>query len=186
MRDMTHSYVWHDSFICVTWLIHMCDMTHSYVWHDSFIGVTGLIHTAQHFQLSHLLYSYVTWRIHVCDVTHLICVTWLIHMYDMTHSCVSNDPFIYPTWLFFTHESDREGGSKLVYIQWFCSTFFLNPFIFEESVMKHNGSGYVMCHTWIWQHPSMSHIAQIEWIIVLSAVWYGLLIYATWLIRMWD
>ena len=27
--DMTHSYVWHDSFICVTWLTHMCDMTHS-------------------------------------------------------------------------------------------------------------------------------------------------------------
>jgi len=41
---MTHSYVWHDSFICVTWLIHMCDMTHSYVWHDSFICVTWLIH----------------------------------------------------------------------------------------------------------------------------------------------
>jgi len=38
--DTTHSYVWHDSFICVTWLIHMCDMTHSYVWHDSFICVT--------------------------------------------------------------------------------------------------------------------------------------------------
>ena len=37
----------HDSFICVTWLIHMCvtwliymrDMTHLYVWHDSFICV---------------------------------------------------------------------------------------------------------------------------------------------------
>jgi len=27
--DMTHSCVWHDSFICVTWLIHMCDVTHS-------------------------------------------------------------------------------------------------------------------------------------------------------------
>jgi len=25
-------HMWHDSFICVTWLIHMCDMTHSYVW----------------------------------------------------------------------------------------------------------------------------------------------------------
>jgi len=37
---MTHSYVWHDSFICVTWLIHMCDVTHSYVWHDSFTYVT--------------------------------------------------------------------------------------------------------------------------------------------------
>ena len=43
--DMTHSYVWHDSFICVTWLIHLCDMTHSYVWHGSFICVAWLIHT---------------------------------------------------------------------------------------------------------------------------------------------
>jgi len=55
--DMTHPYVcqdslyvWHDSFISVTWLIHMYDMTHpyvchdsSYVWHDSFIRVPGLI-----------------------------------------------------------------------------------------------------------------------------------------------
>ena len=64
-RDMTHSYVWHDSlgvwhdlFTYLTWLIHMCDMTHShmydktqsYVWHDSF--------------------TYVTWLIHIRDVTH--------------------------------------------------------------------------------------------------------------------
>jgi len=35
MWSKNDSYVWHDSFICVTWLIHMCDMTHSYVWHDS-------------------------------------------------------------------------------------------------------------------------------------------------------
>jgi len=40
MRDMPHSYVWPDSFICVTWLIHMCDMTHSYAWHDSLRFVT--------------------------------------------------------------------------------------------------------------------------------------------------
>jgi len=50
MCDMTHSYVWHDSFTCVTWLIHMCDMTHLHVWHDSFICVT--------------------WLIHMCDMTH--------------------------------------------------------------------------------------------------------------------
>ena len=31
MCDMTHSYVWHDSFIQVTWLIHTCDMTRSWV-----------------------------------------------------------------------------------------------------------------------------------------------------------
>jgi len=29
MCDTTHSYVWHDSFICVTWLIYLCDMPHS-------------------------------------------------------------------------------------------------------------------------------------------------------------
>jgi len=70
---MTHSYVWHDPFIRVTWLIHMCDMTHSYVWHDSFICVTRPIHT--------------------CDMTHsyvwldpFIRVTWPIHTYYMTHS----------------------------------------------------------------------------------------------------
>ena len=40
---MTHSYVWHDSFVCVTWLIRMCDVTHSYVRHDSFVCVTWLI-----------------------------------------------------------------------------------------------------------------------------------------------
>ena len=51
MCDMTHSYVWQNSFICVTWLIHMCDMTRYicvtwliiYVWHDSFTCVTWLI-----------------------------------------------------------------------------------------------------------------------------------------------
>jgi len=56
---MWDSYVWHDSLICVIWLIHMTDgsvyecarIRHLYVWHDS-----------------------------------LICVTWLIHMCDMTHS----------------------------------------------------------------------------------------------------
>ena len=31
---------WHDSLICVAWLmIRMCDMSHAYVWHDSFLIV---------------------------------------------------------------------------------------------------------------------------------------------------
>jgi len=40
--EMILSYVWHDSFICVTWLIHfhVCDMTLLYVWHDTFIRET--------------------------------------------------------------------------------------------------------------------------------------------------
>ena len=33
MCDMTHSHAWHESFTCVTWVIHMCDMSYSHVWH---------------------------------------------------------------------------------------------------------------------------------------------------------
>jgi len=92
--DITDLCVWHASFICVTWLIHMWDMTHSYmrrgslnsyVWRDSFICVT--------------------WLIHMCDMTHsyvrhasFICETRLIHMCDMTRLHVRHDSFICVTW----------------------------------------------------------------------------------------
>jgi len=82
MFYMSLSHVWHDSFICVTWLIHMCDMTHSYVWHDSFVCVT--------------------WLIHMCDMTRpyvlqvsFICFTWAIHMCDVTRPCVWHDACIF-------------------------------------------------------------------------------------------
>ena len=29
---VSYSYVCHDSFTCVSWLVHMCVMTHSHVW----------------------------------------------------------------------------------------------------------------------------------------------------------
>jgi hypothetical protein len=88
--DLTHSCVWHDSFICVTRLIHMCDMIHWCVWHVSFISVT--------------------WLIHVCDMTDsyvwhdwFMCVTWFIHMCDVTHSYVWHDSFMCVTWLIHIH-----------------------------------------------------------------------------------
>ena len=75
--------MWHDSFICVTRLIHMCDMTHSYVWHmwhDSFNSVTSLMQSSW-------------WLIHMFDTSHsyvwhdsFICVTWLIQQCDITHA----------------------------------------------------------------------------------------------------
>jgi len=79
MRDMTHSYVWCDSFLCVTWLVHMCDVTRSFVWRDSFICVTWLI------RMPSQVHAYVCddwsylWR------DSFICVTWLI---DTCHSHV--------------------------------------------------------------------------------------------------
>jgi len=108
--DMTRSYVWHDTFICVTWLIYMCDMTHSYVWHDSFICVTWLVRMCDmtHSCVWHDSFICVTWLILTCDMTRsyvwhdsFICVTWLIYMCHMTHLYVWHDSFICVTWLIY-------------------------------------------------------------------------------------
>jgi len=114
---MTLSYVRHDSFICVTRLIHMCDTTHSYVWHDSLICMTWLIdmYDMTHSYVWHDSFICVTWLIHTCDMTHsyvwhdsFIRVTWLIHMCDMTHSYVCDIEFVSRhdsfvlTWLIYT------------------------------------------------------------------------------------
>jgi len=75
--DVTQLFVSQDSFICVTWLIHMC---HN-VSRDSFLRVTG-------------------WHIQMCHVHDLFtCVKWLIYMCHMTHSYVSHDSFTCVTWL---------------------------------------------------------------------------------------
>jgi len=64
MCDMPHSYVWHASFICVTWLIYVCDMPHSYVWHAPFICVMLLTHMRDGTQ-SHVWHD------------SFMCETWL-------------------------------------------------------------------------------------------------------------
>ena len=64
--DMTRSYVWHDSFICVTRLVHMCDMTHSYVWHDSFISVTCLTPLCLDPLVRDITHLYASWLTHMC------------------------------------------------------------------------------------------------------------------------
>ena len=76
-----------DSFMCVTWLSHVCDMTHSCVWQDSFMCVTWLIHVwdMTHAYVSLDLVICVTRHIHFMSRQSFICVTWLIHMWDMTH-----------------------------------------------------------------------------------------------------
>jgi len=110
MCDMTHSCTCRDSFICVTWLIHVCrgsficvtwhiyvcDLTHSYVWHDSYwFKHAGVM-------------SYVS---NMCDTTDryttlyvrrdsFICVTYssiCTPMYDMTPACLGQ--FICVIWI---------------------------------------------------------------------------------------
>jgi len=74
-----------NGFICVT--------ESTYVWHDSFVGVTWLIHKYSKRLLLSLpsgtnWFIYVTWLIYMCDM-------WLIHKCDMTYSYVWHDSFIH-------------------------------------------------------------------------------------------
>jgi len=104
-------HVWHDSFICVTWLIHMCDMTHWCVWHYWFIWVPWVIYRCAmtHSYVCHDSFICVPWLIHMCDMgamSHLYVrasplpqplltsATWLIHMRDMTDLYGWDDSFI--------------------------------------------------------------------------------------------
>ena len=91
MYDLTCSYMWHDSFICLTWLMHMRDMTRSYLRRVSFVyvytsrGEIRIRNHQAHVQL-HLSYAKVgclcdIWLTHTCVRGHvLLCATWLIRI----------------------------------------------------------------------------------------------------------
>ena len=95
--DMSHSHgtalirMWHDPFICVTWLIYVrhdqftWDSTHSYLttlihmWHDSFMFdmmhscATWPIHMWQHSFIHDMTQWYVTMCVWVC-IRVCVCV----------------------------------------------------------------------------------------------------------------
>jgi len=98
--------MWRDSFIYVTWLISVRDVTHSYMKHNSFIRVSPQCRTPRSTptrESMQCLQSPVVRgrpiRCVMCDMTHsyvwhdsFIRVTLLIiHMCDMTHSYVWHD-----------------------------------------------------------------------------------------------
>ena len=68
--DMTHSYVWQDSFMCVTWMIYMCSMNHMCDMNQS-------CHT----------YKIIMWHIWNRHVTHMgeivMSHTWNRHVTHM-------------------------------------------------------------------------------------------------------
>jgi len=85
VRHETSQGTKRDWLVCETWLIHMCDTTtHSYVWHDSFICVARqLIHTCDMtdhdsptevawlpLNERHDLITYATWKM-LQDQTHI-------------------------------------------------------------------------------------------------------------------
>jgi len=117
-RDMTHSYVRRDSFICATWFIWYCwhkdrhcfwnSVVSNLTWHDSFISFFQ--NCTIHAETRAITMSFRT----LCDVTHsymqhdsFTCATWLIRRCDMTHSYVQHDSFICATWLIHIFHMNR-------------------------------------------------------------------------------
>ena len=184
---MTHSCLWLDFLICVTWLIHTCDMTHSCLWHDLLIRVTWLMHT--------------------CDITHsclwlefLTCVTWLIHTCDLIHSRLWHDLFKHVTWLIHMRDMNRlnvHDSAVWMYAE-SCTSDVIH--ICVTHMLRYDKSCYTyvspicwdmtshVTHMWhpyveIWQ--VMLHICVHQmWHICHTCVWHDFLMSATWLVHM--
>jgi len=87
---MTHSCTWRDSFMCVTWRIHVRDVTQSCAWRDSFMCVTWLIHVRDVTHDCFHMRAVTSTSICICDVNcdAFLCVMWLVR-----------DAFICVTWI---------------------------------------------------------------------------------------
>jgi len=168
MRDMTHEYVWHDLWICVTWLILFT------TWHC----------TRQFIHLSDFLFAtsltYLQWLIHMCDMTHpyawhdsSICVTWLIHMRDMTRPYVWHDSSICVTWLIALSRhvtaDDELCDMTRWYVwhdSWICVTWLVDMCDMTQLICDvthgHMWRDLLICVTWLiwcvtWTHPYVLH-----------------------------
>ena len=80
MSRVTYEWVMdmrHDSFICVTWLMHMCRPWRLWIYSQlvacSCVGCVVRV-------------CAVTWLIYMCDMTHSY-VTWLIYMWRDSCTC---------------------------------------------------------------------------------------------------
>jgi len=120
---MTKSYVCHNSFTYLTWLIHPhsigpCDIRlyhlyigpcHSYIGpHDSFIYVTWLIHicdtthTNEPSYWESPMFHLICWALPLVHWASFTCVARLIHMCATTHSYMCHNFSIYIPLCFVT------------------------------------------------------------------------------------
>jgi len=153
---MTRAYVWNDSFVCVTWLIHRHDSFTTVVILSSLTSVTWLVRMCEisyscvftHMNDLCNTYEWVMAHTWMSNVTHMnelfMCVTWRIHMCDMTDSCVLQDSFICVTWLI--HVCDMT-HSYVWRDSFLCVTWLIR--VWHDSFMCwHVWHDSYMCVTW--------------------------------------
>jgi len=169
VHDITHSYVWHDSLLCVTWLIRICGMACLSVWHGACIPVT--------------------WPIHGCDMTHScvrfdssMCVTWLVilhinnsllmHMPCHTSMCVD----------MYDNESCHTYGCRVPYTSMshssICAAGHVHPCDMTPSCVIKLIYMCTVTHSYVWYDSFICVI----WL--FHNVWRDSFICVTWLIHM--
>ena len=202
MCDMTHSYVWHNSFICVTWLIRRqlarSELCRSY---ERTVRQTWMSHVTIH------SYTSSTWFICMTHAWHdsLIGVTWLIHTCDMTHprsrwQIARHDSFVIVIWL--NHMCDMTQSWVRRVAHWhvwhdpvMCVTWLIYTWAMTQSCARrgsllcmtrpihmcdmtnlYGSHDSFICVTWLIHMCDMAH----------SYVWHDSFICVTWLIHMCD
>ena len=176
---LSHSYAWHDSFMCVTWLIH--------VGHDSFVRVTWLIYMGSDVRLDdvdvwNMMHLYVWLEfIYMFDLTHLsalgvclslssssvwrdslVCVTHIIHKsYSIRriHSCDLTYTYVWTRMNVFIRRIHSSHKNCLVYVT---HSFLNHGTHMNESWHTHE---WVMAHTWMSHGTHMNESCHTyEWV----------------------
>jgi len=82
--SIPYSFVWHDSFVCLPWILHLCVTWLLHVWDttSTHIVIPAGADTASagpmaYLYVSHDSFTWVTWLVHVWDVSHITCATRL-------------------------------------------------------------------------------------------------------------
>jgi len=166
MCDTTHSYMWHDSFICmirlphmsVTCLVHIRVMTHSYVWHDIYIYINHF-HAQSFYTLKHLHCN--TPIAPKCTATHAVthcntCCNTLQHV--LQHTATRAATHCNTVVSHGCQKSWRSFGGRRIYLRWLVHGYMYVTHINESCHIYE----WVMTHTYIYADlfPGicMSHI----------------------------
>ena len=160
-RD-SHSHVRHDSFTCVTWLIHMCDMTHSHVWHDSFTCVTWLMlwstDSKDNCLKNRLLIEAVR-----PEVSGLHTMSHVTHVDESCHTC---EWVMSHMWMsHVTHDNESchtcEWVMSLTHVDESCHTC---AWVMSHMTMSHVTHVNESCHTceWVMSQMWMSHVTHVN------------------------
>jgi len=164
IRDMSHWYVWHDSIMYVTWLIHSGREVHlMHEWVMSHISINHVTYQCvmSHISMSHITHVHEPCHVSMCHVTHINHTSsckvyrgkrsashvWVSHVTHINESCHISMRIM--SHLTTTRRDAQSGEVLLTHI----STY--------QWAMSHiNASRHT--YQWVTSHKSTSHVAHIN------------------------